>query len=96
MSNYEPIECGLYDVLEIVCMDRYEVELQLEDDTLSGVAIGLETRDHQEFLRLRPSTDAEEVVRLDRIQTLTVLSRPARFRFHDFTKSQTANSRNSD
>lgn len=84
MTNYRPIDCGAYDYLEIACMDRYRVELQLEDDVLSGTADGLETREGQEFLRLATSAGNEDI-RIDRIQRMTVLTRPARFEYHEFT-----------
>ncbi len=83
MTKYQPIDCGAYDYLEIACMDRYRVDLQVEDDVLSGTADGLETRDGQEFLRITTRTGTE-VVRVDRIRRLTVLSRPTRFESHDF------------
>jgi len=84
MTEYRPIDCGAYDYLEIACMDRYRVELQLENETLSGTADSLETRDGQEFLRITTQTSTE-VVRIDRIRRMTVLCRPARFESHDFT-----------
>lgn len=84
MTEYRPIDCGAYDYLEIACMERYCVDLQLDNETLSGTADGLETRDGQEFLRITTQTGAAEIVRIDRIRRMTVLSRPARFESHNF------------
>jgi len=84
MTEYRPIDCGAYDYLEIACMDRYRVDIQLENEALSGTADGLETRDGQEFLRITTPTGAE-IIRIDQIRRMTVLSRPARFESHDFT-----------
>lgn len=84
MSKYVPIECGHYDVLEIACMDRYEIELTLDDGYVQGVAERLETRDREEFLWVKNRQGREEAIRVDRIQSMSVLSRPARFVFHEF------------
>ncbi|MGI9234122.1 MAG: Rho-binding antiterminator [Woeseiaceae bacterium] len=86
MSKYEPINCSHYDMLEIACMDQYEIELQLDDGCARGVAERLETRDQQEFLHLRKNTGHEDAIRVDRIRSMSVLSQPARFEFHDFTQ----------
>lgn len=64
-------------------MDNYRVDLQLDDRVVSGTADGLETLDGQEFLRLTTHA-ANELIRIDRIQRMTVLSRPARFERYDF------------
>jgi transcriptional antiterminator Rof (Rho-off) len=83
MTQYRPIDCSAYDYLEIACMDRYRVDLQLEDGEASGTADGLETRAGQEFLRITAHAGTE-LIRIDRIRRMTVLSRPSRFASHDF------------
>ena len=83
MKPYRPIDCSAYDFLEIACMDRYNVELRLDSETISGVAAGLEARDGQEFLIITTSA-GDELIRVDRIRRMTVLTRPARFEVHDF------------
>lgn len=84
MSKYVPIDCGHYDVLEIACMDRYEIELNLDNGCSRGIADRLETRDQQEFVYLEKKGGHEEAIRVDRIRSISVLTRPARFVFHDF------------
>lgn len=88
MASYAPIACSDYDILEIVCMDRYEIEVQYDTGTVLGIADGLDIRDGKEFLRVRcfdsdASTTSAEI-RADRIYQITVLSRPARFIQHRF------------
>lgn len=83
MTEYRPIDCGAYDYLEIACMDNYRIDLQLEDGVVSGTADGLETRDGQEFLRITTHTRTE-LIRIDRIRRMIVLTHPARFASHDF------------
>lgn len=86
MADYEAISCSDHDMLEIACLDRYEVRVQLAGAAITGIASDLETRGGQEFLRLRTAAGQEEQVRADRIRTLTVLTRPARFEKHDFAR----------
>lgn len=84
--NYQPIDCGDYDMLEIACLDAYTVNVQTADRSVSGVAAGLQTANGEEFLQVRTANGVEETVRIDRIRTLTVLTRPARFEQHTFSK----------
>ena len=84
--KYQPIDCGDYDLLEIACLDAYTVEIRTDDGIVSGIAAGLRTSNGEEFLQLRSADGNEEVVRIDRIRTLTVLTRPARFEQHTFAK----------
>jgi Rho-binding antiterminator len=84
---YQPISCDDYDRLEISCMDRYEVELNLGDQVLTGVASRLETREGEEYLWLRESSGNDRPVRVDRIRSMSVLTRPTRFRHHTFANA---------
>ena len=84
--QYQPIDCGDYDRLEIAIMDRYDVELDLGDQVVVGHASRLETRDGEEFFWIRQSSGREEPIRIDRICRMTVLTRPARFHYHAFAK----------
>lgn len=89
MKKYQPIDCGDYDMLEIACMDYYEVKLELDSEIIIGVAQKLESRDGQEYFWLRNTKGVHEEVRIDRIQTMTVLTRPARFEMHRFAAEKT-------
>ena len=85
--KYHPIDCGDYDMLEIACLDTYTVDVQTAERVIRGVAAGLKTNNGEEFLQLSTAEGSEEVVRIDQIRKLTVLTRPARFEQHVFAKS---------
>jgi len=76
---YIPIDCNLYDYLEIACLLAYEVELALSDgSSLRGVAMTTRTSANAEFLVLKVSGN-DLSVRLDLLVTLQVLSKPRQF-----------------
>ncbi|HNP37451.1 MAG TPA: Rho-binding antiterminator [Woeseiaceae bacterium] len=81
---YQPIECDDHDFVEIACLDAYEVELVTDDGPVTGIAETTRTEAEGEFLCLKPRGDVAQRVRLDRIRRLIVLTRPSRFREHDF------------
>lgn len=83
-SNYEPISCSNYDVIEVICMHRYQVALTLNDGTITGKALDLEVRSPDEFLVLQRDDGVTDKIRLDRIQRLEVLTRPSQFSNYDF------------
>ena len=85
MSNYQPIDCNDYDYLEIACLDRYDLKVLLESETKIGAAGGLETHAGAEYLCLQVGDGQIEKVRIDQIQRIDVITRPARFEFHEFT-----------
>ncbi len=87
MADYIPIACGDYDYLEIACLDGYEIELTLRADTVAGVASGMEVRDGMEFICLLLPDGANKSIRVDGIEHMKVLTRPARFREHRFARS---------
>jgi len=78
-SPYVPIDCGLYDYLEIACLHAYEVELDLRNgEKIKGDALTTRIEQSCEFLVIQTASDARSV-RLDSIITLHVLSRPCQF-----------------
>ena len=87
MTDYVAIACGDYDYLEIACLDRYEIELTCGDEKLIGIASGMEVRDGSEFICLEQPDGIKQAVRVDRIEHLTVVTRPARFHEHHFANS---------
>ena len=73
---YKPIDCNLYDYLEIACLHRYEVKLQLRDGSVvHGFARTTKTQKDGEYLMVDESTE----LRLDQISQLEVLSEPRSF-----------------
>ncbi len=84
-SDYVPISCSDYELLEIACMDRYDIRLATHDGhTIVGTAVDLAVRPPEEFLVVRHDNGTSQDVRADRIRHMTVLSRPRRFDDHTF------------
>jgi Rho-binding antiterminator len=80
MNAYQPMNCDLYDYLEIACMRGYQLDIELKDGGRL-VAKALTTRtssDKEEFLRLE-TTDGEQEIRLDQLLAITPLDANAQF-----------------
>ncbi len=78
-KDYQPVDCGLYDHLEVACMHGYEVSLALRNgETEQGIAITVGARQEGEFLTLA-SDQIEKDYRLDELRSLRVLSSPRSF-----------------
>lgn len=78
--NYTPIDCNLYDYVEIACMYRYPVRVATTDGAIAtGLAIDtLIDKDKAEYLKL--AVDGEErLVRLDTLTALEPLAPNAKF-----------------
>jgi transcriptional antiterminator Rof (Rho-off) len=87
VDNYVPIPCGDYEMLEIACMDGYEVEVHTDGRTIVGRADTLNVRSGEEFFVVRLTGGVHDTIRVDRIRCLVVRTRPARFSTHKFTRS---------
>ncbi|WP_150048082.1 MULTISPECIES: Rho-binding antiterminator [Methylomonas] len=74
-----PIPCALHDYIEIACLYRYRLKLNLVDGTmLEGIALTTETTpERREMLVLGPAP--EQRIELNRVSKLTVLTENARF-----------------
>jgi Rho-binding antiterminator len=84
-GDYVPISCGDYEVFEIACMDRYEVELTTRDGRrVVGKAVDLAVRPPEEFLVIRYEDGTSEDIRVDHVRYMAVLSSPRRFDDHTF------------
>lgn len=79
-SDYQPLACDLYDYLEIACLYRYQLAIELVDGTqLQGQALTTETTaSKEEFLILR-SPEGELRLRLDRLLAITPQDSGANF-----------------
>ncbi len=84
MGAYKPIKCGDYDILEVICMDSYDVEVITDTDTHSGMASNIEKKDGGEDLVLKVSETEQVPIRADTIVKINVLTRPCRFSTYDF------------
>jgi len=78
-KDYHPVDCGLYDHLEVACMHGYEVMLTLRSGkTDQGIAVTVEARGGGEFLTLEVNQNKREY-RLDELRSLRVVSSPRTF-----------------
>lgn len=79
-DSYEPIDCSLHDYIEIACLKKYQLRIELVDSSnIVAVAESTETRpDKSEWLVLRDGT-LQHSVRLDNIAAFTPLTEAADF-----------------
>lgn len=80
MSPYQPVDCERHDYLEIACLYRYRLRIELVDGRRFE-ARALDTRtspEKEEFLLVEGSEGRREL-RLDRLQSITALDRAALF-----------------
>lgn len=80
MSDYQPIQCQRYDFIEIACMRRYLLSIELNDKTtLVGTAIDTRTQaDKSEWLVIEQNGQSQPI-RLDTIMAITPLTTHAEF-----------------
>ncbi|MGF1870149.1 Rho-binding antiterminator [Photobacterium indicum] len=80
MSDYQPIQCQRYDFIEIACMRRYLLSIELNDETtLVGTAIDTKTQaDKTEWLIIEQDGQSQSI-RLDTIIAITPLTANAEF-----------------
>ncbi|TSE32903.1 MULTISPECIES: Rho-binding antiterminator [Tepidimonas] len=80
MDSYRPIDCHLHDYLEIACLYRYRLLLELVDGgRLEADAISTETRPSKEEFLLVASESGQQALRLDLLLAITPLTPGARF-----------------
>ncbi len=80
MSTYRPLDCDLYDYLELACLHGYRLQIELVEGA-SFVAHALDTRtapNKEEFLLLQ-AEDGQREVRLDQLRAITPLDPGAHF-----------------
>ena len=84
MNDYQPLHCDLHDCLEIACLHRYWLRIELRDGlAFDAQAFTTHTRRRpdgalEETLEVRVD-DASRELRLDRLHAITPLSAPALF-----------------
>ena len=82
-SNYSPIQCQLYDYIEIACMRHYRLDIELTSgETISGKALTTRIRDKQEFIviSIEPEENRkEQEIRLDLVKSITALDKNSEF-----------------
>lgn len=84
MDAYQPMQCDLHDYLEIACLYRYWLRIELSDGLIfDAQAFSTHTRRDadgqlEEYLEVRVD-DASRELRLDRLHAVTPLETAARF-----------------
>ncbi|MEO4047875.1 Rho-binding antiterminator [Pseudomonas sp. CAU 1711] len=77
---YRPLSCDLYDYLEIACMHRYRLRIELVGDgELLAQALTTETTAGKEEFFLVESAEGVQRLRLDRLLAITPLNPGASF-----------------
>ncbi len=79
-TPYRPIDCGLYDYIEIACLYRYVLRISTRDgEILTGTALDTEIADDKsECLKLSSESGVRRV-RLDHLLSIEPLTADARF-----------------
>lgn len=80
MNTYQPMNCDLYDYLEIACLRGYRLDIELKDGArLEARALDTRTSaEKEEFLRVETANGQQEI-RLDQLQAVTPLDANAEF-----------------
>ena len=84
-TPYHPIDCGLYDYIEIACLYRYVLRISTRGgEILIGTALDTEiAADKSECLKLSGESGVRRV-RLDHLLSIEPLTADARFGRVDF------------
>ncbi len=83
---YTPIQCQLYDYIEIACLRHYTLSIKLLDgEEVKGRAETTNIEDKQEFLVVsvengQDQKEANISIRLDKIKSITALDENAEFK----------------
>lgn len=90
-TPYQPLACDLYDALEVACLHRYQLVIELIDGaTLEAQALTTETTaDKQEFLVVRTANEKMRL-RLDQLQAITAVTPGASFKRLELNSPKTA------
>lgn len=76
---YSPIQCHLYDYIEIACMRHYHLDVELKSgEHLIGYAQNTQVKNKEEFLVFLIS-GVIQLIRLDKIKRITALDSNAEF-----------------
>lgn len=86
--TYTPIQCQLYDFIEIACLRHYTLSVKLLDRSeILGRAETTKIENKQEFLVVSTEDESDKnqkekkiSVRLDKIKSITALDKNAEFK----------------
>ena len=80
-TDYSPIQCQIYDYIEIACMRHYQLDIELNSgETLTGRAITTKVKDKQEFIVIENENAEKQDIRLDLVNSIQPLDESAEFR----------------
>ncbi|MDD0842487.1 Rho-binding antiterminator [Pseudomonas sp. Gutcm_11s] len=79
-DTYRPQACALYDYLEVACLHRYRLRIELVDGgELRAQALGTSTSASKEEFLVVGTEDGEQHLRMDRLLAITPLDVGASF-----------------
>ena len=79
-SAYTPIQCQIYDYIEIACMRHYRLNIELNSSgIIKGQAITTRVRNKQEFIVIKNKDAGEQEIRLDLVKSIQALDDNAEF-----------------
>ena len=76
---YVPIGCADYEHIELVCQDRYLVDVVTNETVVRGLAVDTMVNNQGEFLVVCRNDGTREMVRADHIKKIVALSADRRF-----------------
>lgn len=83
--NKTQISCSLYDYIEIVCLYKYTIEIHTTNkDIFIGTAIDTKLNNEKKECIVIRREDSKELVILEDIKELKVLTKNAKFKKIDF------------
>jgi len=83
---YTPIDCADYDIIEIACLYGYQLEVELQSQTIRGKAVTTEQNAQGEYLIVQDESNTRKKIRADEIHKLVVLNKHAKFSEHTFKR----------
>ena len=79
-SAYTPIQCQIYDYIEIACMPHYRLNIELNSGgIITGQAITTRVKNKQEFIVIKNKDTGEQEIRLDLVKSIQALDDNAEF-----------------
>ena len=74
MTDYRPLDCDLHDVLEIACLHRALLQVELRDGSrfVARARTTVSTADKEEFLLL-DAPEGERRIRLDQLHAVATV-----------------------
>ena len=79
-SDYSPIQCQIYDYIEIACMRHYLLDIELTSgEKISGKAMTTKIENKQEFMVIETENSEKQEIRLDLVNSIKPLDDNAEF-----------------